>query len=67
MVDTKTFADVGKLLSTSVSAGQSKESGFIHLIHAIQSQEQNNNTSYTLEMDLGPFPTDADHFLPNGL
>ena len=35
----------------------------------MQSQEQYNNTtlqtSYTLELDLDPFPTDGAHFLPN--
>ena len=41
---TKTFANVGNLLTMSVSAGLSKDSGYIHLIHTIQSQEQHNNT-----------------------
>ena len=35
-VDTKTFADVGDLLTTSVSAGLSKGSDSIHLIYTIQ-------------------------------
>ena len=43
--DTKPFADVGNL-TTSVSAGLSKDSGSIHFIHTIQSQEQHNNTPY---------------------
>ena len=55
----KTFADVGDLLTTSVSAWLSKDSGFIHLIHMIQSQEQHNSIPYTLELDLGPFPPDV--------
>ena len=38
----KTFADIGNLLTTAVFAGLSKHSGFIHLIHTIQSQEQHN-------------------------
>ena len=38
--DTKTFGDVGDLLTSSVSAGLSKYSGFVHLIHIIQSHEQ---------------------------
>ena len=41
--DTKSFADVGNLLTTSISAGLSKDSDFIHLIHTTQSQD--NTTS----------------------
>ena len=37
----------------SVSAGLSKDSGSIHLIPTIQSQEQHNKTPYTLELNLG--------------
>ena len=62
--DTKTFADVGNLLNTSVSAGLSKDSGSIHLIHAIQSQEQHDNTPYALELDLVPFPPDVTSSFP---
>ena len=40
--DTKTFVDVGDLVPTSVSAGPSKDSGSIHLIHTIQSHEQHS-------------------------
>ena len=43
-VDRKPFADLGNLLTTSVSAGLSKDSGSIHLILTIDSQEQHNNT-----------------------
>ena len=35
----KTFADVGNLLTTLVSAGLLKDSGSIHLIHTIQSHQ----------------------------
>ena len=38
-VDSKTFADIGNLLTISVSAGLSKDSGSVHLIHMIQSEE----------------------------
>ena len=34
-VDKETFADVGNLLTMSVSAGLSKYSGSLHLIHTI--------------------------------
>ena len=37
---------------TKIFAGPSKDSGSIHLIHTIESQEQHNNTLYTLELDL---------------
>ena len=37
--DTKTFADAGNLLTTSVSAGLSKDSGSIHFILTMQSQD----------------------------
>ena len=30
-------------------------------------QQHSLQTLYTLELDLGPFPADADHFLPNDL
>ena len=52
-VDTKTFADVGNLLTTSVSAGLSNGSGSIHLIHAIQNQEQHNNTPNKNDLHVG--------------
>ena len=42
-VDTKTFADLGNLLTMPASAGLSKGSGSIHLIDLIQSQEQHKN------------------------
>ena len=61
-VDTKTFVDVGNLLTKSVSAGLSKKSSSVHLINTIQSREQHNNTlkmHYTLELDLGPFLPDV--------
>ena len=60
--DTKTSADVGNLMTMPVSAGLSKDSGSIHLINTIQTQEQHNKTlqtTYTLELDLGPFPPDV--------
>ena len=61
--DIKTFADVGNLLTTSVSAGLSNDSGSYSL-----SQEQRTNISletlYTLEMGVCPFPTDGAHFIP---
>ena len=41
-----------------------KDSGSLHLI---QSQEQHNTMPYMLELDLGPFPPDVVHFLPNDL
>ena len=41
----------GYLLPTSVSAVLSKDSGFVHLKHTIQSQEQLT----TLGLDLSPF------------
>ena len=63
-VDTKTFAVVGDLLTTSLSAGAVPYSK-----HTIQSQEQHSNISLqtlnTLELDLHPFPTDAAHFFLN--
>ena len=39
-VDTKTFAHIKDLLTTSVSAGLSKDSISIHLIHTIRSQDE---------------------------
>ena len=42
----KIFADVGNLLTTSFSAGMSKNSGSIHLLHTIQSPGQPNNTPF---------------------
>ena len=67
-VNTKIFSDVGNNLTTSVSAGLSKDSGSIHLIHKIQSQEQHSlQILYTLELNLGPFPPDVTHFFPNDL
>ena len=44
-VGTKTFAD-GNFLTTSVSAGLSKDSGSLILIHTTQGQEQHNNIPY---------------------
>ena len=41
--DMKIFADVGNLLTMSVSTMLLKDSGSIHTIH---SQEQHNNTPY---------------------
>ena len=38
-VDTKTFAGVGDVLTSSLTAGLSKDSGSVHLIHTIQSHE----------------------------
>ena len=66
---TKTFADIGNLLTTSVSAGLIKYRDSIHLMHTIQSQEQHNNTPnkrFTRwNLDLDPFPPDVDRsFLP---
>ena len=64
----KTFANVGNLLTTSISAWLSNDSDSIHLIHTMQSQEQHNNTPYktpyTLELDLGPFPPDVARSFP---
>ena len=39
--DTKTFAKVGNQLTTSVYAGLSKDTGFIHLIQKIQDTKPN--------------------------
>ena len=44
--DAKIFADVGNLLTMSVSAELPKDYGSMHLIHTIQSQEQHKNTPY---------------------
>ena len=59
---TKTFADVGDFLTTSVSTGLSKDMGSIHLILAIQ--EQHNNTPYRLELNLSPSPADVARSFP---
>ena len=53
------------MLTTSVSAGLSKYSGSIHLIHTIQSH--NNTTTYLTRWNwiFGPFPPDfASSFPP---
>ena len=66
--DKKTFAVVGNVLTTSVSAVLSKDSGSI-ILKTIQSHEQPNNiyvqTLYMLELDLGPFPIGSAHLFPN--
>ena len=54
-VDTKTFMDVGNLLTTSVSAGLSKDNGSIHLLHTIQSQD-NTTTLLTNALHVGTGP-----------
>ena len=66
--DTNTFADVGNLLTMSISARLSKDSGSTHLIHTIQSPEHHNNslqTPYTLELDLDPFSPDVAPSVPS--
>ena len=55
-MDIKTFADVRNLLTTSVSAGFSKDSSSIHLIHTIQSHN-NTTTLITNALHVG---TDRD-------
>ena len=68
--DTKTFGDIGNLLTTSVSTGLWKGSSSTHLIHTIQSQEHNNIPYKCLKLwnwILGPFPPDVAHFLANDL
>ena len=69
MAYTETFADVENFLTTSVFVGLSKDSGFMHLIHTIQSQRTTQQYSlkmlYTLELDLNPLPPDVTHFPPD--
>ena len=65
---TKTFVVVRNLLNELISTRLSKDSGSLLLKHTIQSQEQQKyslQTLYTLELDLGPFPIDGAHFIPN--
>ena len=63
----KTLEDVWDLLTPSVSAGLSKNSGYMLLTHDTKPKPTQHSlqTLYTLEMDLGPFPTAVTHFLPN--
>ena len=65
---TKTFAGLGDLLTSSVSALLSKDSGTILLTHTLQSQEQYNNSSlqalWILELDFDPFPTGGVRITP---
>ena len=51
--DTETFANVGNLLTTSLSSGLSKDSGSIHLIHTIHNQEQHCNISLQAPIHVG--------------
>ena len=71
-VDTKTFADVGNLPTTSVSAGLSRDSGSVHLIHTIQIHEQRNSTPYKHLtrwnwISVRSHQMSLAHFLPNDL
>ena len=66
---TKTYADIGELLTTPVSVGLSKDGSSIHMT---QSQEQHNNTPYKCLtrwkwISVHSHQMSLAHLLPNGL